>query len=742
MAQPTGASRAPATPRQAALARFFAPASIAVVGATEAPGLARDLCVTLGERHYPGTVYYVNPHRAEVLGQPAHPDVSSVPAPVDVAIVLVPPEATPAVVSDCARAKVAGVAIVTAGFAEMGPEGRALQTEIGRLAREAGLLLLGPNCIGFANVPRRIPAIAIPPGSVPAELAAGPVGVVSQSAGILISTMEYGSQVGVGFSTLISTGNEEQIDATDCLQYLLDDPQTRVIALVLETVRDGRRLLEGTARARALGKTVVALKLGRSTRGAEAAITHTAGLAGSAEVFDAACRDAGIESVATVSELVDHLAFHGKRRAGVRGGLAAITISGGVKVLVADLAERYGVRLADFSAETRGRLARVIPSVGVAGNPLDVTAAAIEEEEVFAQAVAALDADRDVGVIALIMHLKKRGGSPAHQRIIRRFAAQHGRATKQLAVISTIPEGVSGFWREESAASPVPFLSNLTALAALRSLTASAPGAGAAAQEAAPAATAAPSDFEATVKSKVLPRLQSAQIHARHHGDAPAAYPIVLGEMETYPLLEAAGIEVAPYERVQSRDDAVAAANRLGYPIVLKVTAPGVAHKTAAGLVRLDLRMRDDVARAYDVLAARPLPAGGRPAGVIVQAMVRGAVELLLGMRADPQFGPVITVGLGGVYTETLRDVQLALAPLDAGRARTLLETLRIGPLLRDLAARSQIDLDAAAGLVSRFSLLAALIAPPVLSLEINPLIATPRGCVAVDALAQLSPGD
>lgn len=715
------------------LARLFAPKTIAIVGASDTPGLARDLLVTLRNRKYEGGVYPVNPRRVEVLGEPCYPDIASVPAAVDLAIVLVPPEATPGVVAECARSNVPGVAVVSAGFAELDARGKELQAHIGRLAREGGLALLGPNCIGFMNVPANVPAIAIPPGSVPAELRPGPVGVVSQSAGILISTMEYGSQVGVGFSVLVSTGNEEQVDATDCLEYLLDDPQTKVVALILETARDGRRLLDVAARACERGKAIVALKLGRSARGAEAAFTHTAGLAGSAEVFDAACREAGIETVATISELVDHLAFHGKRRAGVRGepvrgGLAAITISGGTKVLVADLADRYGVRLAEFGRQTRERLARAIPSIGVVSNPLDVTAAAIEDEEVFAQAVDALNDDPDVGAIALVIHLKKRGGSPAHQRLIRRFAAQHPRVAKQLVVISSIPDGLSGFWQDEAAGSPVPFLNNLTALAALRGTTAVDTEAPGPRRDLAPDTIALPADAEA--------RLADAEALLK------SAQP-VLTEADTYRLLEAAGIAVAPYERVSSRDDAVAAANRLGYPVVLKFAAAGVAHKAAAGLVRLDLRSSADVARAYDELAATPLPpgahrSGAHRSGALVQVMVTGGTELLLGARVDPQFGPVVTVGLGGVWTEALRDVQLGLAPVTAERARALIDGLRAGGALRGLAARSMLDLGAVAQVISRFSLLAARLAPWVISLEINPLIATARGCVAVDALAQL----
>jgi acyl-CoA synthetase (NDP forming) len=704
-----------AVPRPVRLDRMFAPGTIAVIGASESPGLARDLLLTLRSRGYGGSVYAVNPHRRDVLGIPCYPDVVSVPAAVDLGVVLVPPEVTLEVLADCARAKVPAVAVCSSGFAEMGGEAQALQAEIGRLAREAGIRLLGPNCLGFISVPRNVPAMAIPPASIPETLHAGPVGVISQSAGLLISAMEYGSQIGVGFSLLVSTGNEEDLEAADCLEYLLDDPETRVVALILEAVRDGRRLLDLAGRARALGKAVVALKLGRSQRGAEAVRTHTAALAGAAEVFDAACREAGIETADTIAGLVDCAAFLSKRRPSARGGLAAITISGGTKALVADLAERYGVRLAELAPRTRQRLSDAIPSVAVVGNPLDVSAAAIEDEEVFGRAVEALDDDPDVGVIALVMHLKKHGGSPAHQRLVRRLIAQHGQVSKQLVVISSIPEGLSGFWHTEAAGSPVPFLNDLSALAALRGLTTAT----------APVAWPPPGG---DVGAITLPQ----DLGGLADGTG------ILPEVEAYRLLESAGIAVAPYALVASREEAAAAADRLGYPVALKVSASGVAHKAAAGLVRLNVRSASEVSRAYDELTMSPLPQGIRRPDVLVQAMEVEGVELLLGMRVDPQFGPVVVVGLGGVWAEALRDVQVGLAPMAPERAEALISRLRVATMLRDLASRSKLDIRVLAGAVSRFSLLAVRLAPYLASLEINPLIVSARGCVAVDALGQV----
>jgi acyl-CoA synthetase (NDP forming) len=699
---------------------MFTPGTIAVIGASESPGLARDLLLTLRNRGYGGSVYAVNPHRRDVLGTPCYPDVVSVPAAVDLGIVLVPPAATVTVLADCARAKVPAVAVCSSGFAEMGGEAQALQAKIGRLAQAAGIRLLGPNCLGFIDVPRNVPAMAIPPASVPETLHAGPVGVISQSAGLLISAMEYGSQIGVGFSLLVSTGNEEDVEAADCLEYLLDDPQTRVVALILEDVRDGRRLLDLVIRGRALGKAVVALKLGRSPRGAEAVRTHTAALAGAAEIFDAACRDAEIETADTIAGLVDCAAFLCKRRPSARGGLAAITISGGTKALVADLAERYGVRLADLAPQTRQRLSDAIPSVAVVGNPLDVSAAAIEDEEVLGRAVRALDDDPDVGVIALIMHLKKHGGSPAHQRLVRRFVAQHGQVSKQLVVISSIPEGLSGFWRTEAAGCPVPFLNDLSALAALRSVTA------------APAPVAWPPPAGDVEDVTVLPGRKARVLDALAHGTG------LLTEVEAYGLVEAAGIPVARHVLVASRDEAVAAAERLGYPVVLKVCAPGVAHKAAAGLVRLGLSSAGEVACAYEELVLLPGAAWGRQPPVLVQAMVDDGVELLLGMRVDPQFGPVVVIGLGGAWAETLRDVQTGLAPMTPQHAEALIDRLRIASMLRGRAARTELDIHALAGVVSRFSYLAMRLAPYLVSLEINPLMVSGRGCVAVDALGQV----
>lgn len=695
------------------LGALFRPRAIAVIGASETPGLARDLLSTLRSRGFDGGVFAVNPRHRQVLGEPCYPDVRSVPAAVELAIVLVPPEATPGVLADCARAKVPGVVVCSSGFAEVGDEGRVLQKRIGAQAREAGIALLGPNSIGFINVPWNIPAMAIPPASVPAGLRRGPVSVISQSAGIVISAMEYGSQIGLGFNLLISTGNEEQIGAADCLDYLLGDPGTRVIALVLEAVRDGRRLLDLAAQARASGRAVVALKLGRSTRGAEAVRTHTAALAGSAEVFDAACRDAGIETVESISALVDAAAFLSKRRPGARDGLAAITISGGTKALVADLADRYGVRLADLAPQTRERMAGIVPQISTAGNPLDVTAAAIEDDEVFARVVDALNDDPDVGIIALVLHLKKGGGSPAHQRLVRRFVAQHERVSKQLVVISTIPEALSGYWHEEASASPVPFLNDLSALAVLRSLSAPAPAAW-------PVSGALPDG-----PLSLAPDLEG----------LPGGTGI-LAEVDAYRLLVAAGITVAPYEIVRSREDAVAAANRLGYPVVLKVAA-GITHKATAGLVRLDLRTEVEVSTAYDGLTALPLPPGTGRSGVLVQAMVPGGVEFLLGMRVDPQFGPVIAVGLGGGWAEVLRDVAFGLAPLTTEQAGALFDRLRSSAMLTEQAAQPRLDMQALAQTVSRFSSLAVRLAPRLVSLEINPLIVTARGCTAVDALGQ-----
>jgi acyl-CoA synthetase (NDP forming) len=688
------------------LARLFEPGSIAIVGATETPGLTRDLLQTLPGRGFEGLIYPVNPRYTTIAGLPCYADVRDLPSEPDLAVILLAPERVLPALIACADRGVRHVVVCSSGFAETGEAGAALQRQLASIAETSGMTLLGPNSIGFINVARSVAAIAIPPASVPERLRPGGAALIAQSAGIMISAMEYGSQVGLGFSYLISTGNEADVEAIECLEHALGDPSTTAVGLVLESVRDGRRLVAAVRRAQQLGKRMVVLKLGRSEAGSEAVLTHTAGLAGTADVFDAVCREIGLTQVETIAELVDTLVLFEKWRSRKLGGLAVVTISGGTKVLVADLADRYGTPLAELDPATAKRLATVIPAIGVAGNPLDVTAASIEEPGVFEGAVEALTADPSVAAIALVMHLKKHGGSPAHQRLIRRFVAAQATADAQLMVISTIPEGVSGFWYEEAALGPVPFLNGLGSLRAV------------AAWLAQPRASVPPGESVSDAKGPpaMVQRALDTGVET-------------LTEAETYELLAGAGIPAAPFRVVDSVAEALDAAREIGYPVALKIVDRTVAHKMRAGGVVLALSDGDELAAACAQLRTQwPEPS----ARLLVQRMASGGLELLVGAHADPQFGPIVTVGTGGTRVELAREVTHRLAPVEPATAADAVRELP------GWAAARSLDPMVPARVIAALSQLAVGLSPWISSIEINPLVVSADGCVAVDALAAL----
>jgi acyl-CoA synthetase (NDP forming) len=700
---------------------LFRPARIAIVGATERPGHAASFQQTLLATGFPGEILPVNPNRNQVFGARAYPSLAAIDGPVDLAVILVATGRVPAVVREAGQSGVRSAVIFSAGFAELGEAGRRAQEEIRAAARETGIRVFGPNCIGFADPLHGVVAMVVARPSVPTGMRAGGAALISQSGGLMISSLEYGSQVGLGFRVLASTGNEADVTCLDVVESVVDEADVRAIGLIAEGIGDGRRLVDLGRRALEQGKRIVALKLGRSRRGAEAVLTHTAVLAGSKRVFDAACRDAGIVQARTIADLVEHLVLlekpqPRKRRA---GGLAAMTISGGTKVMVTDIAEEEGLRLADLQPRTRRQLAGVIPEIGVASNPLDVTAAAIEDADVLRAALRILANDRGVGTVALVMHLRKSGGSENLVAMVRAFCAEQASTDVRLVVVSSIPDGVSGFWREEAATGDVPFLNDLASLRVIRAL-----------HEPPPA--------------RPHPRVARRSRPPREIAEALRRGDRTLGEAACRRLFEAAGIPVVPGRIADSPEEAVAAAGALGYPVAVKLAGGGVVHKTEIGGVRLGLRDAAAVADAFHEVAAGSGsdPANGKTGGrVLVERMAPDGVELIAGVRQDPQYGPVVTVGLGGVLAEVLDDVRLRLGPIARPTAREMLRELRGRALLEGWRGSAPVALDAAAGAIAGLSRLGASLSPWVDSIEINPLLVTPEGAMALDGVAVLSAG-
>jgi acyl-CoA synthetase (NDP forming) len=639
---------------------------------------------------------------------------------VDLAIVLVSTERVPSVIAEAGPSGVRSAVIFTAGFAELGSEGKQTQQELNRISHETGIRVFGPNCIGYVNPGARTVAMVVPPPSVPAGMRAGAAALISQSGGLMISSLEYGSQVGLGFRLLASTGNEADVSTLDVLEATIPSADVRCIGLIAEGIADGRRLLDLAQRAHEVGKRIAVLKLGRSSRGAQAVLTHTAVLAGSQRVFDAACRDAGIVQVRTMSELVEQLVLLEKPQPRRRtpGGLAAMTISGGTKVLIADIAADEDLDLAQLSGRTKKQLAEAVPDLADPDNPLDLNAPGIEYTTVVGTCVRILASDPNVGTIALILHLRKSGGGEALVGLVRAFCAAQEAVAARLVVVSSIPEGVSGFWREQAALGPVPFLNDLASLRAILALE----------HEAAAGPPSLP----------VRPRSRPPAIVAR----ALAAGQQVLGEAAARTILAEAGIPLVEGSLATSAEAAVEAAERLGYPVAVKLAAGSVTHKTELGGVRLGLATSGAVTDAYgEVVAAAAAAPGLVIDGVLVQRMAPAGVELIVGVSRDPQFGPVVTVGLGGVLAEVLDDVAVRLGPVSVPAARAMLRDLRGSRLLRGWRGRPPLAMDQAARAISDLSKLGAALSPWVDSLEVNPLLVTEAGALALDAVAVLSRG-
>jgi acyl-CoA synthetase (NDP forming) len=710
---------------QASLERLFNPRSIAIVGASS-EGPTSYVAANLRGLGYGGALYPVNPSRASVWDLPAHAGVLDLPEVPDLSLIAVGAGRVRDAVAGSLDAGVKSLMIYSAGMAETGEDGARIQDEVLGLASAADATVLGPNCLGFVNVTDRVALSAFPPQSMPAEMRAGGVGVVSQSGGLMISVMELGTRLGLRFSRLLSTGNEADVTSLDCLEYLIDDPATSVIGFVLERVSGGRRLLELARRAAERGKPIVALRLGRSTLGRQAALTHTASVVGPASEFAAAAASVGITVASTPSELVSHLMMFAKRRdpaarrPGTSGGVAVVTMSGGTRVMVADVADDHGVDLVPLGEGTRRRIAAVLPDFAAIDNPLDLTPAGVADPVAVDAAIRAVADDAAVSTIALVLHLKNSGGSPVQQALIRRFCEVGAELQKQFVVISSIPEGLSGYWSETVAESAVPFLNDLSGFASLAALDRWRRRASELAAAGAPAG----------------PDLSGAGA-----GAGAVIAPGPLDEAASYRLLDTERIPVLAWRLAPDLAAATSAAADLGYPVVLKICSPAIAHKSDVGGVVTGIGDPRELSEAWE--AIRRATTASVPAAaehpMIVQSMgPAGGIELLIGTMTSADFGPLISVGLGGIWTELLDDVIVRPCPLDVADAGAMLDSLRASAVLDGARGRPAVDRVGVAQVIAAVSRLAAREAATVAAIEINPLIADAVSASAADALVIL----
>jgi acyl-CoA synthetase (NDP forming) len=664
---------------------IFRPQSVAIVGASDsaANGWSKTLFDNLRLAGFPGRVYLINPRRASLWDAPCFPDFAHVPEPVDVALVVVGARAVPAILAEGRAHGLRSAVLYASGFREA-DDGSAL-ARVAALCAGDGLRVSGPN--GMGTIAFRERAIFYTHARI-RNLPAGDAGVIFSSGGSLQHWLRQAAMRGLGFSYAVSSGDEVDLDAADYVDFLVDDPHTRVICLLMEGLRRPRAFMRAARRALEARKPIAIVKIGRSRRAQVAAASHTGALAVDDALFDAMCERFGIVRVPTLDDLIEAaLALRaGRVPAGPRVGM--ICHSGGIKGLFLDEAEQLGVELATFSDATIAALATLEPEA-LGENPFDAGATLAENSVRFKAVCAAILDDPGIDLFALQGRLPTDtpGQHPAEM-----YADIAAGSEKPVIAFERMTYNLTTESRDFQAAATVPFLhgvaSTVRALAGLVR-------------------------YGARLRRGV-PKLCDELPATRSEGPADDAIRAVLHDGgATLPAEALAGNE----------DEAVAAARRIGFPVVLKAVARGLVHKTEADGVRVDLRDADAVAAA-----ARDFRRRLDPEAFLVQEMVPPGVEMLVGAREDAQFGPVLVVGLGGVAAEVFRDVAVRLLPADAGDVESMLRSLRSYAALGAFRGRAERDvaaLVAAALAVGRtFEAHRASIA----DLEINPLIVGARG--------------
>ena len=706
------------------LTSLFRPRSVALVGASDKSTFSLIAYRNLVEFGFADRTYLVNRRGAETHGQPTVTSCAQIGAPVDVAYLMVPQAATLDALADAAAAGIGNAVVLSSGYGEAGPAGRAAEAELAARAESLGMVLLGPNQLGFANLTDGVPVCSIP--GLPRE--PGPVALLSQSGASSSAMIDFAAMAGVGLSYLVTLGNEAMITAGHVLDFLVDDPGTRAVAVFMETVRDPAVFRRAARRAAAAGKAIVVLKAGSSALSARTAAAHTGALVGDDKVIDAVFADLGVIRVDSIEDMLITAGAAAALGRLDRPGIGIVSISGGACDIVADRAEELGAELPELAETTRAALAAVMPDFGTVQNPLDVTGAAIIDPSLFTRAIEAMSRDPSVGVVGIINSLPwiDNGAPYFGQPFTDAIGAGMRAAACPTAYVNQVMQPITGCTRAAMDHGGVPYaIPGLRqAVVALRNVAwwsqASRPAA-------LPAAVAgAPAGAPAAVAAAVA--VAAGEGRARR-GPWP--------EDAARRLLAAAGIPVVPARLAASARDAVEAAAWYGVPVSVKVVCAQVTHKTDIGGVRLDVPPgAAAVTAAYEAVTAAAAAVDGAVAqGVLVSPMRHGGTELLIGVVADPQWGPVLAVALGGVFVEVLRDSVLTPLPVSPARARLLLGRLRGRAVLEGVRGSAPADLDALAAVIARVGDLALALGDDLAALEVNPLRVDGAAIEALDAL-------
>ncbi len=681
------------------------PQSVAIIGASNTPSRIGGRPIhAMKSGGYKGRIYPVNPNYEEIQGLPAFAGIQDVPKSIDCAIIAVPAKLAVQAMHDCADRGVKSAVMFTSGFAEQSEEGARAQREIAGLARESGMRVIGPNCLGVFNISagwygtfsNAFGTLQLPPG---------PIGIVSQSGAYGGHVFTVSQQRGVGSNYWVTTGNECDVDVAEVIGYYAQNPEVKVILAYAEGMKNADRICEALEMAREAQKPVIFMKVGKTAAGAAAAASHTASLAGADAVYDALFKQYGVYRAETTEEFIDiaYACQFGKYPKGRKINLQ--TISGGVGVQMADASVKYGLDVTPLPMETQRKLKEIIPFAGV-GNPVDFTAQALNDPALMQANVELTIEETDFD--SHIVYLASVVSSPfTRDACIGIFENIRKKFPDEVMLMSIIaPKELVAIYEKM----------NLPCF----------------------------EDPSLTVRAMAA-LTRFGEVFARGRPDAPPVLPkgalpapeAPVAEHEAKEILASAGIPVTRESLVRSAAEAVQAWRQIGGAVVMKIASPDILHKTEIGGGLLKLNTEADVADGYATLIERAKQAkpDARIDGVIVAEMVSNGVETVMGVVCDPVFGPAVMFGLGGVFVEVLKDVTFRLAPFGVDEARRMIDEIQGRAMLDGVRGAPPSDVNALAEALSRLSVFAAENADRVETIDVNPFIVLPEGAVAVDAL-------
>lgn len=682
------------------LEMFTEPRGVAVIGASTSPDkLGYQVLHNVIQYGYEGGIYPVNPTAPEILGHKAYPSVLDCPDPVDLAVILVPNKAVPPVLEQCGQRGLKGAVIITAGFREVGPAGKALEQQLIDIARRYGMRLIGPNVLGIIDTVCKLNASFA--AGMPRR---GRIAFMSQSGALCTSILDLALGQGIGFSRFYSIGNKADINELDLVKAWAEDPETRAIMGYLEGISKGPEFIRVASEV-TRHKPIIAIKSGTTSAGSQAVSSHTGTLAGSEAAYDAAFKQSGIIRAGSVQDLFDYAQAFARQPLLETEAIAVITNAGGPGIMASDAVERAGLRLAGLTIETKQKLQANLPAAASVANPVDVLGDALADR--YEMAINTVLADPNVSALLVVLTPQTMTQIPETAEALGKASKRHGKPCFGAFMgDAAIRKGVEVMRSYDVPNYQVPerAVAAIAAMWRYRQWLNTPPLA---------------------VEEMPVDKQKVAALFAKVRAEGR----VTIGDAEAREVLEAYGIPLPKAGLAATPDEAVTLAEQIGYPVVMKIASPDILHKSDIGGIKLNIMSASEVRDAFDLLVYRGqrfMP-GATIWGCQIQQMVKGGREVIIGVNRDPQFGPLIMFGLGGIYVEAMKDVTFRVAPIDRRNAKEMLSEIRAYKLLRGVRGEKPSDQAAVVDTLLRISQLVTDF-PEIVELDINPLMVFEQG--------------